>query len=494
MTRLNFGIFSPFILSLIPIVLIYSNNALEISFESLFFPIIFIFFIIFISIIILRIVIKNLDKISLILSLSVVLFFNVENVRLWLDSLDLGLIQAHHLTLLLYITIFCIGMIFIYKIRDAKKPTKIIVITSAVILISFFPNFIIYSENDMDSMSEFGVGYDLKFNEKPDIYLILLDGYAGNDSLKDDFMFDNSKFLNELQKRDFIVADNIFSNYFWTVFAMSSILNMNYTHDFEEHSTNDQVFYESLFSRNLIMSIFRDNEYETLYIDGGGPWREMYVADEVLCRTTDSRMIQTLIETSAMKFIYGGFTSRSWDEIRECAFNELEEVSQKSDKPKFVYAHIRSPHPPYTIDDAGKFIAFEASNDEKELNERYVNQLKYTNEKINQVLSKLLSFEEKPIIILISDHGMHNKVDFDHKAKEDLIQSHSNFGAYYLPGVSMTDKYKDATPVNVFRLILNDYFEGNFERLEEKAFFIEHNGMRPINDMVYEITDIIDRQ
>lgn len=63
---------------------------------------------------------------------------------------------------------------------------------------------------------------------KPDIYFIIADEYAGKKELNDIFHFDNSPFENDLRQRGFHLIHNSRSNYNWTPYSLASILNMNY--------------------------------------------------------------------------------------------------------------------------------------------------------------------------------------------------------------------------------------------------------------------------
>ena len=58
--------------------------------------------------------------------------------------------------------------------------------------------------------------------EKPDIYYIILDMYTREDSLKQDFNFDNSPFIHELERRGFYVADCSRANYLQTQLSIGS--------------------------------------------------------------------------------------------------------------------------------------------------------------------------------------------------------------------------------------------------------------------------------
>src|SRR5436190_3317835 len=64
--------------------------------------------------------------------------------------------------------------------------------------------------------------------DKPDVYLIIADGYAGRKEMEQVLHFDNSLFENQLRQRGFFIADSSISNYNYTPFSMASMFNMNY--------------------------------------------------------------------------------------------------------------------------------------------------------------------------------------------------------------------------------------------------------------------------
>ena len=62
----------------------------------------------------------------------------------------------------------------------------------------------------------------------PDIYFIVLDGYARADVLAKYYGFDNGPFLEGLRQRGFQVSDASRSNYNWTFLSLGSSLNLDY--------------------------------------------------------------------------------------------------------------------------------------------------------------------------------------------------------------------------------------------------------------------------
>lgn len=75
--------------------------------------------------------------------------------------------------------------------------------------------------------------------DKPDVYLVLLDGYAGQRQLTEEFGFANDAFYKELRQSGFYVSPDSWSNYTSTPFSISSLLNMKY-HDLKSYKRTDE--------------------------------------------------------------------------------------------------------------------------------------------------------------------------------------------------------------------------------------------------------------
>ena len=73
-----------------------------------------------------------------------------------------------------------------------------------------------------------GVETVTESGDRPDIYYIILDGYARTDVMADLFGFDNRPFLERLEQRGFYVAPRSTANYCQTPLALSSSLNSVY--------------------------------------------------------------------------------------------------------------------------------------------------------------------------------------------------------------------------------------------------------------------------
>ena len=312
-------------------------------------------------------------------------------------------------------------------------------------------------------------------NERlPDIYYIILDEYSGNHSLIKDFDFDNSKFLNELEDRGFIIPEKNFSNYPNTGLSLSSMLNMQYmeflSEKIMEEKLNDLNPTRVLRENNLVINNLESQGYYVISFYSGADSIPLLV-DEKPC---NSRSLLS-----------------SFDKKGEilCTFSEIPEISKRVSEPLFVYSHMSLPHDPYVFDRDGNDVVFNSENLNEE-RDYYLEQLKFTNLKTIELVDLLIKEKSRTsVIILQSDHGQRIGVDWEKPTDDMIIQSLNNFNAYYLPDVEKDLIYDGMTPVNTFRIIFNAYFNQNFEILEDRHFWV-NSGRAPYNFL--EVTDIID--
>jgi hypothetical protein len=76
--------------------------------------------------------------------------------------------------------------------------------------------------SETTAISELNEDIPLRSEIRPDIYIIVMDGYACEDVLKSLYQFNNSKFIEQLEELGFYVADQSHSNYVQTIYSMAS--------------------------------------------------------------------------------------------------------------------------------------------------------------------------------------------------------------------------------------------------------------------------------
>ncbi|MDA0064365.1 sulfatase-like hydrolase/transferase [Brachyspira hyodysenteriae] len=168
-----------------------------------------------------------------------------------------------------------------------------------------------------------------------------------------------------------------------------------------------------------------------------------------------------------------------------------------TNKNNFLFAHILFPHQPYVIDDklnfsyrtAIKITDLSSEQSKNETKENMINQIKYANNLLKNVVENILKYDKESIIIIQSDHGNHISIVLGKKDtdNEDYDKTHYNIlRAIYYKGEKININSK--TAVNTFREIFNILFNDNLDILEEKILVNEpYNNWGGYNKYFYEI-------
>ena len=354
-----------------------------------------------------------------------------------------------------------------------RRPKSLIILASSAFILVATLYFGI--NNSVDPEIEYPEGFEiLLLSEKeqtnlPDIYYIILDEYAGADSLEKNFNFDNTDFISALSKRGFFMPSNSYSNYPYTLLSIPSILNMQYLNFFSEEmgpESTDVHLIKILRENNLVMKNLKSKEYYIVSFYAGADSVPLLV-DEKPCK---------------------GFDKRS--EIL-CTFSEMPKIKDRVSQPIFVYAHMALPHDPYVFDEYGNPVSFNSENIDASTERKfYLEQLKFTNKKTIETIDIIISkYESSPIIIIQSDHGERIGVNWDNPTKEMIRQVFNNLNAYYLPNDGRSSLYDNITPVNTFRVIFNEYFDADFELLDDRHYWISSD-QEPYD--MKNVTEILD--
>ena len=254
---------------------------------------------------------------------------------------------------------------------------------------------------------------------------------------------------------------------------------MNYLTDAVGVDSSDRKLSYQLYSNNNIMNIFKSFNYTLV---SSPPFYDyLTLAGYVVCTNSPfASPLQTILWKSTILFPLSTINSdHSYADRILCQFSELSSLHNSTKEPFFVYIHFLLPHPPYVFDPSGniKESQIDSTSTLEEIKLGYINQVQFANKKIIETIDKiLLESDSPPIIILQGDHGtdiLFTKFgeNWPQHSDESITEIMSIFNAYYLPDQNTELIYDSITPVNSFRLILNAYFNTNYELLEDKSYF-----------------------
>ncbi len=345
----------------------------------------------------------------------------------------------------------------------------------------------------------------------PDIYYIILDAYGREDMLQDMYGLDNSAFISYLEDKGFYVAGESRSNYRQTLLSLPSSLNMDYLQTLMpdlDPASNDRTRMTEMIWHSSVRSTLAGHGYRYVAIDNGyrstARDADVLFHEEDLPQTDSGRLelneYEGLLIVSSMARLWVDWQIRQGGEnpleliAIEAPYNRhraqvlyvAETVAQAADLPgdNFVFVHILIPHPPFVFGANGEPIkhtvlysladgpASQGTKDEYLRN--YPNQLLYANQLAMNMVDEILARSDTPpIIILQGDHGPRG---FAGRSFEDtnMYESFSILNAYYFPDQEYGALYPSISPVNSFRVVLDQYLGESFELLPDISYYSPH--------------------
>lgn len=321
----------------------------------------------------------------------------------------------------------------------------------------------------------------------PDIYFIVLDGYARADILAEYYGFDNRPFIDGLRQQGFQVSDASRSNFTWTFLSLGSTLNFDYIQpllgDTLDPASRDRKDAYRLMRDNRAAHFLRERGYRSVQLQStwGGTGSNPFVDQFLPCHTGlfGNEYLRAIADASWLRAL----ESKASMDIASCHLRNFETLAAqaKAPGPKFVVAHFVPPHHPYLFDREGKVLRRANISDQFEFQKRlwedrqsYVDQLAYINRRIGEIVARLIADSPRPpVILLVSDHGPNLRDGFDPPDQRRIRLA--NLTAMYLPGAPSGLVPAEATPVNHLRRIFNFYFDAELPLLPDRYFISSYS-------------------
>jgi hypothetical protein len=441
----------------------------------------------------LRIITKNWQLAGLLTSLLVVWFFLYGRLYIPLKSFSVfGLILGRHRFLLVAWS----GIFFAVAFWLVKRPG---VIPDLTIVLNIFSTILIclpiiqivtfhlrnLSHSNIPAVDS--VTPLISWTEDstpPDIYYIVLDGYTRSDVLEEEFGIDNTAFLGDLQQMGFYVAECAQSNYTRTTHSFSALLNMEYVQTLETGIKPDQdsAWLLPYMKHSVARQQLERLGYKTIVFKnpwGGYLWEDATIVfrssgtdflspfEYLLLRTTVVRVYIDLREAEVREIAnYTNYEDTLY------ALKQLPKVPDIPG-PKFVFVHLIIPHSPFVFGPNGEKIDIPYDADagniytEENYKRGYVAAVTYIDKRMLEIIPQIIQASETPpIIVVAGDHG--NPWGGSQNTVKILA-------AFFTPG-SSSPFYKTITPVNIFRIIFDTYFNGEFGLLPDRSYLFTEKG------------------
>lgn len=323
----------------------------------------------------------------------------------------------------------------------------------------------------------------------PDIYWIVLDGYGRHDVIQENYQHDNRAFLDFLAGQGFRVFERGRAPYNLTELSLASTLNLDLLEAFMEidPDSNDRIPVYNRLWNSTVFDTLRSHDYSTVAFASGFDATEFTQADRFLSAgVTRSEFHDLLLSLTPLSWLLS--ESSLYDQHRRQIEFTLDELAklQLSDGPTFVFAHLMSPHPPFVFGPDGEprtpdypFTTVDGPPlknlglERTEYREQYRDQLRYLNTRLEQSISAVLARPRgrQAVVLVQGDHGPRIDLSAAGPNRGNAREALATLVALRLPGADMGELPESFSTVNIFRLVLNQYFGADYELLPNRSFY-----------------------
>jgi len=326
--------------------------------------------------------------------------------------------------------------------------------------------------------------------QKRDVYWLIFDRYGSDRSFQ--IGYDTKNPLTPwLKAHGFDVLADSHANYVGTAQSLSTTANLTPLDKLTKGVPVTSNSYLPIYGHlqgSLAVRQFQALGYRYLHLGSWwNPTRYDSAADRNYNADGVSDFTAAVVESSIVPVLSKAFIPRALPPTESAkhlkhdtfALNKLDQLPAESG-PKFVWAHILLPHPPYVFDANGNYIE---SPQHAGISDKvaWKGQLEYTNKRIETFLEELLAKPEaeQPIIILQADEGpwpnayARDKVGFNW-ATASADQLEMKFGilnAWYVPGGTKgLGLRQDQSAINTFPTLFDKYYGLDYPTLPDTVY------------------------
>lgn len=339
-----------------------------------------------------------------------------------------------------------------------------------------------------------------KITGKPDIYYLVFDRYASNETLQNIYDYDNTYLTNFLAEQGFTTNADAIANYPFTMSSISSTLSMDYHTNlgdrFGDDGTQTAFPYRTILNDAPVAQLLKQNGYT--YNQVSSWWDFTRIGIHADANPTESFRLNVLNKHFFMSDLQRDFINGSilspWlkkglsvgntvlvkydldNNPRQNFENQMTELTRlakanKTQGPQFSFAHVLVPHDPYVFTADGSEPTYDGNRTDDGIDEteKYTNQLTYLNKRIIELVTTIRTQNPDAAIVIQADEGPYPKefrfslsADHYYNPKDlklpQMKQKMGILGSYYLPGVDEDIVNENIqSSVDPFRFILSHY-------------------------------------
>jgi hypothetical protein len=314
----------------------------------------------------------------------------------------------------------------------------------------------------------------------PDIYFIVFDAFTSSQCLQEEFGYNNTELDSFLYRNGFYIVTHSKSNYPATPFSIASTLNFSYLADTINNRLLTAKYMlqgQETVAHNRLIPYLKAKGYKivnhSIFDIKGYPAVSNAYFDDL----QEKLITQQTLPGRIQKQVMWNFTSKEElarkrsEYLQDFVYDKMSGLkaaaAAKEAKPKFVYCHFMVPHEPYYFNKDGTLNNDPISADGRFLKIHYLDQLIYSRQLVKKAIKTIMDKDTlNKIIIVEGDHGYR---DF---APDKSSKYFDNLNAIYFYDKNYSALRDSMTPVNTFRVILNQYFHERLPYLTDTCIYV----------------------
>lgn len=396
----------------------------------------------------------------------------LENFAFLEKGIKVILPSLHYWHTLPIVLILCLAISYLIRWHISNSfvwdVVKIVTgVVSAMLIINFMTAIPIMgsnreSEDHMQQNSEVEMLADKKESakEKPNLYLIIFDEFAGFKQAKNQYGFDNIELYEFLKNKGFTVFPDSVNESSETSVILTNLMNLSYIVDDDMSDTER----ESLRKNGMLYSLMREMGYDVQVIEATdflgqySPTRSK--SSQQLTQNGES--ISDLCYQST--FVYP-FIHINSDKTFLKILSMVDYLSSPQNTPKsptMTVGYFIFPHPPFITDENGNMLPTSQYYNWADP-QFYLGQYKYASKLIMKIVENIVSNDSDSVIMLMSDHGARGNDDYS--VDMPLEYKINPLNAVYFRGES-GEGLDGTSTLHTLRSLLERMFEIQLDPLE----------------------------
>jgi len=330
----------------------------------------------------------------------------------------------------------------------------------------------------------------------PDIYLLLVDGHARPDVLRRVFGHDASEFVGGLESRGFDVASRSRTNYALTTQVLAAMFNMRPLDEIESirpllDDTASQpagAIVRVAINDGPVLPRLRDEGYELVAFASSFEEPALRSVDRWIdtgdLNEFEVNLFRRTILRPILPLVAPDWVSSSYRSRVETQFRQLAAIAaERSDRPKFVFGHLPTPHAPWfyhadgtprTVLDIETMWAEMPANtglDQQTLIEGYSGQVSWVDRRVVESIDEIVANSARPPVMLVfGDHGSwigSDGGDYRLRFLPLFAARMPDGGAPFPDDIQLT---------NLFPVLFNDLFGDDIPLVDESPSYMYRSG------------------